>query len=48
MTKRKSVTHGTPLVVDVFHPERWDYIYSLQKGGISPSASRHAVLKTTS
>lgn len=23
---------GTPLVVDVFHQDRWDYIYSLQPG----------------
>lgn len=37
MTKRQvSYAMGTPLVVDVFHPERWDYIYSLQKGGHKP------------
>ena len=24
---------GTPLVADVFHPDRWDYVYVLQKGG---------------
>jgi outer membrane protein assembly factor BamE len=24
---------GTPLVVDPFHPERWDYVYVLQKKG---------------
>jgi outer membrane protein assembly factor BamE len=24
---------GTPLVVDAFHNDRWDYIYVLQKGG---------------
>jgi outer membrane protein assembly factor BamE len=24
---------GTPLVVDPFHVDRWDYIYVLQKGG---------------
>jgi outer membrane protein assembly factor BamE len=24
---------GTPLVVDPFHADRWDYIYVLQKGG---------------
>jgi outer membrane protein assembly factor BamE len=24
---------GTPLVVDPFHAERWDYVYILQKGG---------------
>lgn len=24
---------GTPLVADVFHPHRWDYIYLLGKAG---------------
>jgi len=24
---------GTPLAVDVFHQERWDYIYSTEPGG---------------
>ncbi len=24
---------GTPLLVDPFHPNRWDYVYSFQKGG---------------
>ena len=24
---------GTPMLVDVFHQERWDYVYSLQPGG---------------
>jgi len=24
---------GTPLVADPFHPDRWDYVYVLQKGG---------------
>ncbi len=24
---------GTPIVVDVFHQQRWDYIYSFQAGG---------------
>lgn len=23
---------GSPLLVDTFHPERWDYIYTFQKG----------------
>lgn len=23
---------GSPLVVDSFHPDRWDYIYTLRKG----------------
>src|SRR3990170_4201353 len=24
---------GTPLIADSFHPDRWDYFYSLKKGG---------------
>ncbi|MEO6697151.1 MAG: outer membrane protein assembly factor BamE [Gammaproteobacteria bacterium] len=24
---------GSPMLVDVFHQERWDYVYSLQPGG---------------
>ena len=24
---------GTPLVTDVFHPDRWDYVYQLHKRG---------------
>ena len=24
---------GTPLVADAFHPDRWDYVYVLNKGG---------------
>jgi outer membrane protein assembly factor BamE len=24
---------GTPLIMDVFHRQRWDYVYSLQVGG---------------
>ncbi|HHJ39716.1 MAG: hypothetical protein AXA67_08440 [Methylothermaceae bacteria B42] len=24
---------GTPLLMDPFHPNRWDYVYSFQKGG---------------
>ena len=24
---------GTPLVTDIFHPDRWDYIYRYEKGG---------------
>lgn len=23
---------GTPVLIDVFHPNRWDYVYRLQKG----------------
>ena len=34
MPKRK-VSHliGTPAVQDVFHEDRWDYVYTFQKGG---------------
>jgi outer membrane protein assembly factor BamE len=24
---------GTPLIMDPFHPKRWDYVYSLERGG---------------
>ena len=24
---------GTPLVTDIFHPDRWDYVYRLEQGG---------------
>lgn len=24
---------GTPLMIDTFHQQRWDYLYSLQPGG---------------
>ncbi len=41
MSKRQvSYAMGTPLVVDAFHPERWDYIYSFQKGGHKPVIHR--------
>ncbi|MGH8548538.1 MAG: outer membrane protein assembly factor BamE [Methylococcales bacterium] len=35
---------GTPLVVDVFHQDRWDYIYSLQPGGEAREQKRISVL----
>ncbi len=34
---------GTPLVVDPFHKERWDYVYSLVKGG-KQREHRHATI----
>lgn len=41
MSKRQvNYAMGTPLVVDVFHPERWDYIYSFQRGGHKPEHHR--------
>ena len=37
MTKRQVVfLLGTPLIADPFHPERWDYFYSLSKNGGKP------------
>ncbi|NOZ11504.1 MAG: outer membrane protein assembly factor BamE [Gammaproteobacteria bacterium] len=34
MTKRQiRYLLGTPLVRDPFHQQRWDYVYSLRKGG---------------
>ncbi|MCI0653478.1 MAG: outer membrane protein assembly factor BamE [Methylococcaceae bacterium] len=35
---------GTPLVVDVFHQDRWDYIYSLQPGGEAREQKRISVV----
>lgn len=35
---------GTPLVVDVFHQNRWDYIYSLQKEGGDRDQRRLSVI----
>ncbi|OGI47125.1 MAG: hypothetical protein A2151_09420 [Candidatus Muproteobacteria bacterium RBG_16_65_34] len=31
---------GTPLIADSFHPDRWDYFYSLKKGG-DPAPQTH-------
>lgn len=31
---------GTPLVTDPFHPDRWDYYYSLRKGRASTPQTR--------
>lgn len=34
MTKRQvNFLLGTPLIVDVFHNDRWDYLFSFQPGG---------------
>ena len=34
MTKRQTrLLLGSPSVSDVFHPERWDYVYSVSKAG---------------
>lgn len=35
---------GTPLLVDMFHADRWDYVYRLQKGkGGEPEARKFTV-----
>ncbi|MEM7026964.1 MAG: outer membrane protein assembly factor BamE [Pseudomonadota bacterium] len=34
---------GTPVIVDPFHSERWEYIYSYQKGG-GVREQRHVTL----
>lgn len=31
---------GTPLVTDIFHPNRWDYVYRYQKAGNLTEQSR--------
>lgn len=31
---------GSPLVTDVFHKDRWDYVYSMQKGK-GPRSQQH-------
>lgn len=32
---------GTPLIIDAFHPERWDYIYLYKKDVNAPAETRH-------
>ena len=34
---------GTPLVTDIFHADRWDYVYLLDRPGHSPQRRRLAV-----
>ncbi len=34
---------GTPLLQDVFHADRWDYIY-IEKPGYKPAARRHLAI----
>ncbi len=31
---------GTPILVDLFHQDRWDYFYSMQKGGEATTQER--------
>lgn len=35
---------GTPLIVDPFHKDRWDYVYSLQRGGTQIERRRFTVI----
>jgi outer membrane protein assembly factor BamE len=35
---------GTPLIMDVFHGERWDYVYRYQKGGAVTEHRRIVVI----
>ena len=37
---------GTPLLVDPFNPDRWDYIYTLRQGS-GPTVRRHLALYFT-
>lgn len=34
---------GTPLLVDIFHPERWDYVFSINRQGVDPLERRFTV-----
>ncbi|RCX28314.1 outer membrane protein assembly factor BamE [Thioalbus denitrificans] len=46
MTKRQvRFLLGTPLIVDVFHQDRWDYYYSMRPGSLGGKKERqHVVL----
>jgi outer membrane protein assembly factor BamE len=35
---------GTPMVVDSFDPDRWDYVYSLRRGHSRTVEKRHLVV----
>lgn len=37
---------GTPLLVDPFNPDRWDYVYTLRQG-FGPTVRRHLALYFT-
>ena len=34
---------GTPLVSSVFHQDRWDYVFTIKRQGVSPQARKLAV-----
>ena len=35
---------GTPLLADVFHVDRWDYVFTIRRQGTEPQARRVVVL----
>ena len=35
---------GTPLVADVFHADRWDYVFTIRRQGTQPQARRVVAL----
>lgn len=35
---------GTPMVIDSFNPDRWDYVYRLQRGHSRKIEKRHLVV----
>ena len=35
---------GTPLVVSVFHADRWDYVFTLKRQGVAPQARKLVVI----
>lgn len=35
---------GTPLVSSLFHADRWDYVFSIQRQGVAPQSFRLTVL----
>lgn len=35
---------GTPMVVDIFQPDRWDYVYSLRRGHERKVSKHHLVV----
>ena len=44
MTRRQvRFIMGNPLLVDTFHPNRWDYLYSMQQGGARRQQERVSV-----
>ena len=34
---------GTPLVMDLFHADRWDYVFTIRRQGVDPQARRLTV-----